>query len=156
MIFLKEFVWRVDHYAYHLTLNRNIPYIQAKGLVPQTGQNSKAVGDSRRAIYFFDCLGSVLDWISALYPNEDIENIELLRFNLKNRIWGVQNQEIGDFYIERPVKVDKLSYLRIYDSYQNLVLFREIEDIIYGDKSQYQMIWEDLSTYNHKQLIKGR
>ena len=115
MIFSEEFIWRNDHYAYHLTESKNIKLIQEKGLVPMIGKRSISVNDNIKAIYFFDNIYSTEDWINELYKDKDPSNLELLRFNLKNRKWYIKDLETGEFYLTRIILPSKIEYLRLYD-----------------------------------------
>lgn len=140
MIFDKEFIWYKDHYAYHLTDKMNMENIINDGLIPKCGDRSKSVGDTRKAIYFFDSLYSIVDWIDKLYENKDIYKLELLRFNLKRRRWYSQNREIGDFYLPYAVPREKLEYLRIIDINGQYMFLNENLD-------NMKLQWEPLSNY---------
>lgn len=53
------------------------------GLKLLCGENSQCVGDTRKAIYFFDKLWFFYDWVDALYFKEDADQLELLKFKEK-------------------------------------------------------------------------
>lgn len=121
MIVLKEFIWKVDHYAYHVTDKKNLASIAMHGLLPKCGDRSKSIGDTRKAIYFFDCLESVYDWAEWLYEDKNIEDLALLRFNLKRRKWHIQNIHEGDFYLDNKVDKEAIELLYVYDENHVLV-----------------------------------
>lgn len=137
MIFFEDFIWKTDHYAYHITRTNNLLTIKNNGLIPKCGERSLINNDSRKAIYFFDSLYSIDDWIEALYNNKNIESLELLRFNLKNRKWHSQNSDIGDFYLCNPVLPKRIELLKREDEEGHMF---NINDVIL----QKKLIWESL------------
>ena len=87
MRILKEFIWYKDHFVYHITSKDNIKSIKEKGLVPNLGERSKLLGDNEKAIYFFDSFTNMLDWMNVLYKDENKDNLEVLKFNIKRRLF---------------------------------------------------------------------
>ena len=144
MIILNDFIWRKDHYAYHLTNIESMNNICIKGLKPVNGERSKSKNDEINGIYFFDYLGSVNDWIDLLYKDKNIYELELLRFNLKNRKWILKNE--NEFYLTNKVKPEKIEYLRILDKEKNIYLPLNFLD------DNKELIWYKLDDY--KPLIK--
>lgn len=140
MIILEEFIWRQDHYAYHLTNTNDIKNIRNVGLKPLCGKRSLSIGDNIKGIFFFDYLGSTIDWIDALYPNTKIYELELLRFNLKNRKWIKHNE--NEFYLIHNVHPDKIDYLRIHDIENNIVL-----PLSYIIQNNIELEWNNLNEY---------
>lgn len=153
MIIVNEFIWRSDHYAFHLTNKKAIGSISKQGLKPLCGKRSKSVGDDTKGIYFFDCLGSVTDWIEALYENKNIEELELLRFNLKNRKWLKRND--NEFYLLNKVLPEKIEYLRIYDPEKEMYLPLNNLDYYYPDK-KLLLTWNSLDTYKSLKKSNNR
>ena len=146
MIILNEFIWREDHYAYHLTNIESMNKICIQGLKPLNGERSKSINDDTNGIYFFDYLGSVYNWIEMLYKNKNIYELELLRFNLKNRKWILKNE--NEFYLTNKVKPEKIEYLRILDKEKNIYLPLKFLD------ENKELIWYELD--NYKPLIKTK
>lgn len=103
-----------DHFAYHLTKKEKMSDIIIQGLKPLCGENSKSVGDTRKAIYFFDKLQFLYDWVDVLYSREDSNQLELLRFNLKRRKYHFLNLYEG--YVERKIPPVKIEYAVLSDS----------------------------------------
>ena len=120
MIITNEFIWRIDHYAYYLTNIEAMRYICSEGLKPICGERSKSVNDDIKGIFFFENLYMINDWIDALYKNKNIYELELLRFNLKNRKWLMRN--IDEYYLTNKVQPNKIEYLRLCDKEQNIYL----------------------------------
>lgn len=147
MIFDKEFIWYEDHYVYHIATVDNIESIIKNGLVPKCGLRSKSVEDNKKAIYFFDSLYSIDNWIDELYKNKSIKELELLRFNLKRRKWFFKDAEIGDFYLTRPINNTNIDYLRIYDNNGKPLSLNS--DYIF-DKDK--LVWDNIKKY--KSLIE--
>lgn len=121
MLFDEEFIWRKNHFVYHITKKENIEGIIKKGLVPQIGDRSKLIGDNTKGVFFFDSPSFLEFWIYELYENNTINDIELLRFNLKNRKWFSKDREIGDFYTPNIILPSRIEY---YDG--------DYEDFCYG------------------------
>lgn len=86
MIVLEPFIWREDHYSYHITNTEAMEGICKNGLKPLVGDRSKSIGDNIKGIFFFDSLYLINDWIERLYKDKDIK-----------------------------VAQDKIEYLRLYD-----------------------------------------
>lgn len=105
-----------DYFVYHLTRKEYMEKIVTQGLKPMCGENSKSIGDTKKAIYFFDNLRFLEDWVDALYGIENANNLELLRFNLKRRKWKPLDVEFGEGYIERKIPSEKIEYADLLDS----------------------------------------
>ena len=149
MVILNEFIWRKDHYAFHITNTDVIDHICMEGLKPLCGERSESIGDNVGGIFFFDYLGSVSDWIDALYKTKSIYELELLRFNLKNRKWIKQND--NEFYLPNKVFPERLEYLRIYDIEQNIYLpLTYIDDT----NENIKLVWNSLNEY--RPLVKTK
>ncbi len=154
LIILEEFIWREDCYAYHITHKNKMGEIVSKGLIPQIGERSQSINDNNKAIYFSCSLYSIDEWIDCLYGNKDIDNLELLRFNLKNRKWFIQDPTIGDFYVKRAINPERISYLKIFDSDGNISSLRNLYMALYSlEAKKYQIMWADLLNYD--KLEKG-
>lgn len=136
MFFDKEFIWYNDHFVYHITEKDNIESIREQGLVPTCGERSISFGDTREAIYFFDYIYSVEEWAFRLYENKYTE-LELLKFNLKRRKWHALDNQIGDFYITRPIIPENIEILNRKDEEDNIFTLDEIA-------FQKKLIWEPL------------
>lgn len=113
MIVLNEFIWRCDQYVYHITTKDAMPGIQKFGLIPLCGDRCKQVGDTEKRVYFIYNLSELFDWIKLLYGDINIKDIEVLRFNLKNRRLYILNDQ--EFYLKNAVKPEKIEYLRLYN-----------------------------------------
>ena len=140
MIFEKEFIWYKDHYVYHITNKDSLDKIRTVGLKPLCGDRSKSVGDIRKAIYFFDSIYSIDNWIEELYKNKDKNTLELLRFNLKRRKWYSQNKEIGDFYLLNPISPERIELLKREDDNG---IIHTIDNLVY----QKKLLWIPIKYY---------
>lgn len=149
MIILKEFIWRKDHYAFHITNIEAMENICIYGLKPLCGKRSISVGDDIKGIFFFDDLYSVLEWIDALYKNKNIYELELLRFNLKNRKWI--KYDADEFYLPNKVLRERIEYLRIYNIERNIYLPL---NYVHELNEKNVLIWNSLDSY--KPLIKTK
>ncbi len=141
MIIIDEFIWKTDHYAYHITNTDAMRHICNEGLKPLCGERSKSVNDDIKGIFFFENLYMINDWIDALYKNKNIYELELLRFNLKNRKWLMRN--IDEYYLTNKVQPNKIEYLRLCDKEQNnyLPLDTDKEAVIEWNKlSNYKSL----------------
>ncbi len=103
-------IFYYDSFVYHLTRKEYMKDIVTQGLKPLCGENSKSIGDTRKAIYFFDCLQYLYDWCDALYSIENYNQLELLRFNLKRRKWYRGYSGWGEGYLERKVLPERIDY----------------------------------------------
>mgnify|MGYP003305981478 CR=1 FL=1 len=118
MIIVNEFIWRSDHYAFHLTNKKAIGSISKQGLKPLCGKRSKSVGDDTKGIYFFDCLGSVTDWIEALYENKlsvVFEDINLARETLDNVREFIRNHPTVYISTHTPLGYENLENNKVMD-----------------------------------------
>ena len=149
MIILNEFIWRQNHDAFHITNTEAMMRICMNGLIPMCGERSRSVGDDTKGIFFFDCLGSVSNWIDLLYRDRDIYELELLRFNLKGRKWFIHNSD--EFYLTNKVLPNRIEYLRIYDVENNIYLPLNFIDYIDDKKI---LVWNGLEEY--EPLIKSK
>jgi len=138
MIISKEFIWSEDHFAYHITLKDNINSIIEKGLIPSLGQRSISACDNEKAIYFFDSLLNLNDWMEKLYSDKNKDDLEVLRFNLRGRKWYLHNGG-EDFYLKRKVNIDKLEMLRLYDINNNVIPYSKLD---YVDDIKY--VWNSM------------
>ena len=154
MVIDKEFIWKKDHYVFHITNTDAMASICSQGLIPLCGERSKSVNDNTKGIFFFDALSSVSDWVNTLYETKDIYELELLRFNIKNRSWKIQSNDpygLNEFYLIRKVLPEKIEYLRIYDTEKNMYLpLNYVDDY----KVNKNLVWNSLDHYNP--LIKSK
>lgn len=126
-----------QHYAYHLTLKKNMEGIIRKGLIPQCGPNCKRVDDTSVGVHFCDSLYAMFDfWIMALYEKRDKRELELLRFNIQNRrfqeLFYPRYPEPGDWMLLNGVTPKCIEYLQHTE-----------EGIIYSENP----IWEPIKKY---------
>lgn len=142
MTFEKEFIWRKDHFVYHLTKKEYMDGIIEKGLVPQIGDRSKSVGDNIKGVFFFDSMYDYDFWLTALYNDIGEDELELLRFNLKNRKWFSKNQYIGDFYTPNVVLPNKIEYLELYN-----IDYGWTNSLLYLDDESYEKRWKNIMNY---------
>lgn len=112
-------------------------------LINKVGDRSKSVGDDVKGIFFFDGLSSTNEWIEMLYENANAEELELLRFNLKDRKWIMHNGE--DFYLAEGIPANKIEYVRVFDTKNRF--YTTIDNLDYDYVSQYLLIWRDLEDY---------
>ncbi len=150
MIILNEFIWREDHYAFHITNVDAMVNICKLGLKPLCWERSMSVGDTTKGIFFFDYLFSASDWIERLYEKKDIYELELLKFNLKNRKWIKWNND--EFYLPNKVFPEKIDYLRIYDIREGIYLPLNFIDKV--DEKRIIIVWNSLE--NYRPLVKKR
>ena len=152
MIILEPFIWRENHYSYHLTNIEAMEGICKNGLIPLVGDRSKSVGDNIKGVFFFDSLYLMNDWIERLYENKDIYQLELLRFNLKGRKWNVRHcYEYDEFYLFNKVVQDKIEYLRLYDKSGT---FLPLNAPYYQHDEEIRILWNSLCDY--KPLVKNK
>lgn len=142
MVFEKEFIWRKDHFAYHITKKEYMESIIKKGLIPQIGDRSKSVGDDIKGVFFFDCMEDYDFWLTVLYNAICEDELELLRFNLKNRKWFSRNKYIGDFYTPNIVLPNKIEYLELYN-----VDYGFTNSLLYLYDEGYEKRWKNISSY---------
>ena len=152
MIVLEPFIWREDHYSYHITNTEAMKGICKNGLKPLVGDRSMSVGDNIKGIFFFDSLYSINDWIERLYKDKDIYELELLRFNIKQRKWNMRRcYEYVEFYLLNKVAQDKIEYLRLYDKSDT---FLPLNFENYLNDSDNRIMWNSLCDY--KPLVKSK
>ena len=89
------------------------------------------------------------DWIEVLYETKDIYELELLKFNLKNRKWIKQNND--EFYLPNKILPGRIEYLRIYDTEKRIYLPLNFIDSV--DEKRI-IVWNSLDDY--KPLVKNK
>ena len=125
MIFDKEFIWYNDHFVYHITEKQNIDSIIKHGLIPSLGNRSILAGDNFKAVFFFDNINNIENWMDFLYKNQDKDSLEVLRFNIKKLKWFIHNNG-EEFYIKHKIPITKIDYLEIYNKDYNLISFNNL------------------------------
>ena len=143
MIITKEFIWKTDHYGYHITNIDAMKNICVEGLKPLCGERSKLADDNFNGIFFFDNLYNLNEWIDVLYKNKNIYELELLRFNIKQRKWIIKNPD--EFYLIHKVNKEKIEYLRFYDEENDIYLPLNIEN--YSSDNDVKVTWNSLDNY---------
>lgn len=88
--------------------------IKVKGLVPQNGERCKKAKDENRAVYFFDYISNLHNWIDNLYPEHN-KDLYLLRFSIKKKHWYVKDLFAGEYYLKTNVSPKQIKYLKIQD-----------------------------------------
>lgn len=118
MIVTREFIWYKDHYVCHITEVKNMAGIIDKGLIPLNGERCRFVMDDRKGVFCLDGIHHVEDWACALYKQYELENLKLLRFNLKRRKWYFDdsNDLVLGIYLPYKIMPEKISYLDIRGS----------------------------------------
>lgn len=134
-----EFTLKFDYPAYHITERRNLNSILDNGLISMCGNRSLEVSDTRKAIYFFCHFDLLYDWIELLYKDKAIDELILLRFNLKNRHCYTQDPFMDDYYTRGRIRSDKLDFLCVYENneivpyneniYKNTLKFEKLTDL---------------------------
>lgn len=143
MIFNQELICYQDHYAYHITEKNNIESIIKYGLLPSFGDRSKLAGDKFKAVFFFDNLYNIEEWMNFLYKSKDKDSLEVLRFNIKKLKWFIHNSG-EEFYTQSQIPVEKIDYLKIYNN-NKLITFNDmINENIYN--LDYR--WNKLKEYH--------
>lgn len=138
-----------EYFAYHITEKKNIDSIIKYGLIPSMGERSLIAKDEFKAVFFFDELYNINNWMDFLYANKDKDNLEVLRLNLKNLRWFIHNRG-EEFYIKRKIPIDKIDYLEIYNNNLDILSFNNLymEDVYSLD---YR--WNKLKEYHKNKLI---
>lgn len=126
---------------YHITKKENMESIIEKGLIPQIGDRSKSVGDDIKAVYFIDDLNKLDEWIEALYKDKELKDLEILKFNLKNRKWYIKFLDDGEFYTPNIILPNKIEFLRLYDEINECYVPLSFNSEIYVQE------WEPISKY---------
>lgn len=142
-----NFIWKIDHYAYHITNTTAMQSICAEGLLPSVGERSILAGDSINGIFFFSNICFINDWIEKLYKEKNIYELELLRFNLKGLRWIIRNP--NEFYLLDKVNKEEIEYLRIYNR-----IYRVLLPLDSLSLNNNLMVWNGLNKY--KPLIKRK
>lgn len=133
----KENIWHEDHIAYHITQKKYIESIKKIGLQPVCGKRSREANDTRKAIYFSDTLYLVEQWIERLYKEKNKYELELLKFNIKEKNWYSKDDEIGDFYLLKPILPENIEILNKYDELENPYTIDKIQQ-------QKKLKWDKL------------
>jgi hypothetical protein len=149
MIICNEFIWKTDQYGYHITSVESMKGICTKGLIPSLGERSKSVGETEKGIFFIYNLYEMHEWINTLYKERNIQELELLRFNLKNRKWhmrvGYSINDLQEFYLVNKVLPERIQYARVFNS-NNEELTLDTND------KNINITWNNLKDY--KPLVK--
>ena len=172
MIISKEFIWRKDHFVCHLTEETNMSSIINQGLLPSNGKRCQSVNDERVGLFFFDGLYNLQNWAEVLYKNNELEALKILRFNIKNRKWYIDNsnERALGFYLTNKVLPESISYLNITDKEGiekpitklfDLDFLHKIDYSFYNIDNGKQIIiddfnldWQPIKEYKVKQLKK--
>lgn len=144
MIIGQEFIWYQDHFVYHITEKQNIDSIIKYGLVPSLGDRSLLVGDKFKAIFFFDELYNIEEWMDFLYKNKDKNSLEVLRFNIKKLRWFIHNAG-EEFYTKSNIPIEKIDYLKLYNKNNRLITFN---DMINENIYDLDYRWNKLKEYH--------
>lgn len=143
-----SFLWGIDYYAYHITNTKAMKDICLEGLKPSVGERSRLAGDDIKGIFFFDNLCFLNNWIEQLYQDKNIYELELLRFNLKDRKWIIRKP--NEFYLLSRVSESDIEYLRIYNEKSGIYLPL---DLLYPTYNK-EISWNHLKGY--KPLIRRK
>ena len=137
MNFEKEFFCNEDHTAYHITQKKYIESIKKYGLQPMCGRRSIESQDTIKAIYFSDTLYLVEQWIEQLYKLKNKQELELLKFNIKEKTWYSKDETIGDFFLLKPILPETIELLNKQDENNNSYTIDNIT-------KQKTLIWNKL------------
>lgn len=130
-----------DLYAFHITKREYMDSIIKNGLLPLNGDRSKSVGEEGNGynrIYFFTNGSHMQEWITDLYPDENIYDIELLMFNLKGRVAYCENGY--NWYLIKGIKPEKIQFLRLRD-------LNTGEYVTLNTQDRAMIEWKPLSEY---------
>lgn len=130
-----------DLYAFHITKRECMDSIIKNGLLPLNGDRSKSVGEDGKEynrIYFFTNGSHMQEWITDLYPDENIYDIELLMFNLKGRVAYCENGY--NWYLIKGIKPEKIQFLRLHD-------LNTGEYVTLNTQDRAMIEWKPLSEY---------
>ncbi len=141
-MFKKGFLWKKDHFVYHLTKKEYMKGIIEKGLIPQVGDRSESIGDDIKGIFFFDWMECYDFWVTALYSDICKNELELLRFNLKNRKWFSRNEGIREFYTPNIVLPNEIEYLELYNINDGFTA-----SLMFLDDEGYEKRWKNIISY---------
>lgn len=143
-------------YGYHITTTNKLKMIKNEGLLPKCEERSKAIGDSREAIYFFPVLLLINNWIDLLYGSKNRESLELLRIDLKKmkRRFTISdhnpNNIFGDWYTLDKITPDNLEYLKRIN--QDKEVFY-LENLL--ENEMESLIWRPINLWNeNEQYLK--
>lgn len=151
MIVTKEFIWQTDHFVCHITEEKNMLSIMENGLVPLNGDRCRTVADNRKGIFCLDGIHNVQIWAEALYEQYELENLKLLRVNLKRRKWYMDNSNDEAFGLYLPYKVlpQKIDYLQMKDDNGEVLPLTKLFDLDF----LYQ-IYQMNSSFNSLEVNK--
>ena len=139
----RECIVTVSHPVYHITNTFAMKNICQDGLKPLCGERSKYVGDSLKAIYFTDDFKCITEWMKLLYENKDPYELEVLRFDIKERKeWSSRGEE---GYLLDKVGKDEVSYLRIVHSKKGDLPLSYLRNIDFIKESR--LLWKSLDEY---------
>jgi len=105
-IYFKE-----NQYGYHITTKDNIDSISKVGLIPSIGKRSLSINEKNKAIFFCRFLIELDNWINDLYPNYNLNELELLRFSLGGKEAFYKDFFIGDYYLLDTISPNELEIL---------------------------------------------
>ena len=154
MIVLDETPFERDQYGYHITNIDSMDGIREKGLIPQIGERSKFIGETEESVFFICNLYDVREWINAIYYKRNIEELELLRFNIKGLEFHVRGgysiHEPQEFYITHSVSPEEIEYARVFNSKTNepLTLDTQCNDM--------NVVWNKLDGYKPLKFVPPR
>lgn len=143
-----DFLWKINYYAYHITNTTAMKDICLEGLKPSVGERSRLAGDDIKGIFFFNNLCFLNNWIDQLYQDRNVYELELLRFNLKNRNWIKRNPD--ECYFLSSVNERDIEYLRIYNKKSGVYLPL---NLLYPTYNK-EISWNHLKDY--KPLIRRK
>ena len=144
MIFNHELICKRDHFAYHITEKNNMDSIIKYGLIPSFGDRSKIAGDRFKAVFFFDNIYNIENWMEFLYKNKDKDSLEVLRFNIKKLKYFIHNNG-EEFYLKNIIPIEKIDYLNLYNDNSDIISFSSLyKEDIYTLKYK----WNKLKEYH--------
>lgn len=120
----REKLEREDDYLYHVTINRNLPGIKSKGLIPGARSNFDGFYKDYSAGKIFLCeRGAVQYWIDKLEENQNVQGVRISKPVVvripKVNVRGLENDAAGTrdsrhpcYYLTTAIPANQIEVIR--------------------------------------------
>lgn len=123
--------------------------IKENGLIPKLEEGKLSTNNRIKTIHYFDSLYLVDKWIQKLYEEQDLDDLELLKFNIKDKKGYIYSS--NDFYTLHEIDKQGISYLTIYNKQGIILPLNLITEALYFP-NDYILMWNNIEKYQIKKI----
>ena len=118
--------------GYHITKKSKLYYIQKNGLKPKIGLRSSSIYEFKKRVYFTPQLDSIPIWSKKLYPEENLDDLAILAFDLDSVKHENREDSNGDFFTESVISPENIMLIQFFkkNNPREIVSLENLKDII--------------------------